>query len=102
MGLAKPPEPPHNRWVLGKDPKPAPAPVSLTGREVIIETRLVGAYAQVRAVDAATGVEVAVTAPSTISDLDGKRLAMGKLSRALARYLAEQKANGRSGGGIVI
>jgi hypothetical protein len=54
------------------------------GRDVIYETRIVGAYAQVRAIDVDTGIEVAVTTPAHAAEFDGRRLALRKLEKALA------------------
>jgi hypothetical protein len=54
------------------------------GREVIFETRIVGTYAQVRAIDVATGTEVAVTTPANAAEFDGRRLALRKLERVMA------------------
>jgi hypothetical protein len=58
-------------------------PVS-SGREVIYETRIIGEYAQVRAIDVATGLEVAVTTPAGAAEFDQRRLALRKLEKALA------------------
>jgi hypothetical protein len=52
-------------------------------RETIIEVRVAGLFCQVSAIDAATGIEVAVTVPAQTSKLDRETLAMRKLARAL-------------------
>lgn len=65
-------------------------------RDVIYETRIVGAYAQVRAIDVETGLEVAVTTPAGAAEFDGRRLALRKLERVIAETAAAKKA-GRGG-----
>jgi hypothetical protein len=59
----------------------------LAGREIIFEFAGYGEYAQVRAIDAVSGVEVAVTTPAAAARHDQERLAARKLARALeARF----------------
>jgi hypothetical protein len=55
----------------------------LAAREIYIERQLRGPYAQVRAIDALTGLEVAVTTPSNAAQFDQNRLALRKLGQAL-------------------
>ncbi len=52
-------------------------------REIYIERHYRGPYAQIRAVDALTGVEVAVTTPSSAAQFDQNRLALRKLGQCL-------------------
>jgi hypothetical protein len=55
----------------------------LAKREIYLETQMRGPYAQVRAIDALTGVEVAVTTPAGAAKFDQRRLALRKLGQAL-------------------
>ena len=55
----------------------------LAAREIYIERQFRGPYAQVRAIDAVTGLEVAVTTPSNAAQFDQNRLALRKLGNAL-------------------
>jgi hypothetical protein len=55
----------------------------MADREVYIERQIRGAFAQVRAIDALTGIEVAVTTPSSAAQHDQNRLALRKLAHAL-------------------
>lgn len=55
----------------------------LAAREIYIERQFRGPYAQVRAIDALTGLEVAVTTPSNAAQFDQNRLALRKLGQAL-------------------
>lgn len=59
-------------------------PPPLEGREFIIETAILGAYARVVAVDAATGREAVVLVPAGAARADRERLALRKLERLLA------------------
>jgi hypothetical protein len=52
---------------------------------VYFEITIIGTSAKVVALDAATGVEVAVIGPAKASVADLKRLALGKLKLAIAR-----------------
>ncbi len=55
----------------------------MAAREIYIERQLRGPYAQVRAIDALTGLEVAVTTPSNAAQFDQHRLALRKLGQCL-------------------
>ena len=55
----------------------------VAAREIYIERQVRGAYAQVRAIDALTGIEVAVTTPSNAAQFDQNRLALRKLGQCL-------------------
>lgn len=74
-------------------PPPPPRPVPpygepvLAGREIIFEFAGLGDYAQVRAIDVATGIEVAATTPARAARIDQERLAARKLARALETRL---------------
>lgn len=48
-------------------------------REVLFEFTVIGPYVKVAAIDAATGVEVSVTAPANASRADLQKLALRKL-----------------------
>ena len=54
-------------------------------REVYFEFTPVGAVVKVAAIDADTGIEVAVMGPATASQADLERLALAKLKARLAR-----------------
>ena len=56
----------------------------LSAREIYIERQFRSGYAQVRAIDALTGIEVAVTTPSNAAQHDQNRLVLRKLAQALA------------------
>jgi hypothetical protein len=56
----------------------------LAGREIIFEVKASGAYAQVCAIDCATGVEVFVTTPVNAARADQHGLALRKLAKALS------------------
>jgi hypothetical protein len=56
----------------------------LAGREIIFEIKASGGYAQVCAIDCATGLEVFVTTPVNAARSDQHKLALRKLARALA------------------
>ncbi|WP_192576186.1 DUF6898 family protein [Candidatus Phycosocius bacilliformis] len=58
----------------------------LMQREIYLETQIRGPYAQVRAIDAQTGLEVAVTTPASAAQFDQKRLALRKLGQALIAH----------------
>jgi hypothetical protein len=55
----------------------------LSGREIIFEIKPSGAYAQVCAIDCATGTEVFVTTPVNASQSDQRTLALRKLAKVL-------------------
>jgi hypothetical protein len=55
----------------------------MSERETIIEVRVSGAFAQVSAIDVATGLEVSVTTPVSASRADQHALALRKLKKAL-------------------
>jgi hypothetical protein len=52
-------------------------------REIYIERQIRGPYTQVRAIDALTGLEVAVTTPSNAAQFDQNRLVLRKLGQCL-------------------
>jgi hypothetical protein len=56
----------------------------LAGREIIVEIKASGGYAQVCAIDCATGLEVFVTTPVNAARSDQHGLALRKLAKALA------------------
>jgi hypothetical protein len=56
----------------------------LSAREIYIERQFRAGYAQVRAIDALTGIEVAVTTPANAAQHDQNRLVLRKLAQALA------------------
>jgi hypothetical protein len=51
--------------------------------EIYLEFRTIGQQVQVVAIDAATGIEVSVFGPKSVSQDDLKRLAVRKLKRRL-------------------
>ena len=53
-------------------------------REVLFEFTVIGPYVKVAAIDAATGVEVSVTAPAHASRADLQKLALRKLDGRLS------------------
>ncbi|HKY87829.1 MAG TPA: serine hydroxymethyltransferase [Pseudorhodoplanes sp.] len=55
-----------------------------TPREVLFEFTVIGPYVKVVAMDAATGVEVSVTAPANASRADLQKLALRKLDGRLS------------------
>ena len=55
----------------------------MAAREIYIERQILGTYAQVRAIDAQTGLEVSVTTPSNAAQFDQNRLALRKLGQCL-------------------
>ncbi|GIU65889.1 DUF6898 family protein [Candidatus Phycosocius spiralis] len=55
----------------------------LSAREIYIERYFRAGYAQVRAIDALTGIEVAVTTPANAAQHDQNRLVLRKLGQAL-------------------
>jgi hypothetical protein len=59
----------------------------LAGREIIFEFTGLGDYAQVRAIDVSSGIEVAATTPASAARFDQERLAARKLARALEARL---------------
>jgi hypothetical protein len=56
----------------------------LAGREIIFEIKASGGYAQVCAIDCATGLEVFVTTPVNAARSDQHSLALRKLAKVLA------------------
>lgn len=60
------------------------AGVSAPEREILIEITRCGDIQRVAAIDAATGVEVAIQAPASAALADVRALAIRKLERALA------------------
>jgi hypothetical protein len=62
-------------------PKRTPEPVA---GEIYIEFSRVGAFVKCAALDAATGIEVAVTGPVSAAPADLEKLALRKLERRLA------------------
>lgn len=80
--------------------KPAGPPFGepiLAGREIIFEFAGFGDYAQVRAIDVATGLEVAATTPAIAARFDQERLAARKLARALEARLGPAVGSPRRG-----
>lgn len=69
-------------------------PMEMTGREVIFEYLGYGDYMQVRAVDVATGIEVAVTTPAGAARHDQDRLALRKLARVLGERFPRMPGRG--------
>jgi hypothetical protein len=55
----------------------------LSGREIIFEIKAAGSYAQVCAVDCATGIEVSIVTPVGAARSDQQGLALRKLAKAL-------------------
>ena len=55
----------------------------LAGREIIFEFRVSGGFAQVSAIDCATGIEVCVTTPANAHRADQQALALRKLAKSL-------------------
>lgn len=68
---------------MTQDSQQDPLLRQLAAREIYIERQFRGPYAQVRAIDAVTGLEVAVTTPSNAAQFDQNRLALRKLGNAL-------------------
>ncbi len=66
--------------------QPDPLLRQMATREIYIERQLRGPYAQVRAIDAQTGLEVAVTTPSNAAQFDQNRLALRKLGQSLVAH----------------
>ena len=54
-------------------------------RDIYFEFTAIGASVKVVAIDAATGIEVAVVGPSSAAQADLERLALQKLKMRLAR-----------------
>ena len=54
-------------------------------REVFFEFRTLGDYTQIRAIDANTGTEISVTAPSNAARQDQMKLATNKLKYILRK-----------------
>lgn len=71
------------RLAMAQDSQQDPLLRQLARREIYIERQFRGLYAQVRAIDALTGLEVAVTTPSNAAQFDQNRLALRKLGQAL-------------------
>ncbi|CAN1553039.1 hypothetical protein MCEMIH15_02259 [Caulobacteraceae bacterium] len=63
--------------------QPDPLLRQMAAREIYIERQNRGPYAQVRAIDALTGLEVSVTTPSNAAQFDQNRLALRKLGQCL-------------------
>ena len=55
----------------------------LSAREIYIERQFRSGYAQIRAIDALTGIEVAVTTPANAAQHDQNRLVLRKLAQTL-------------------
>lgn len=68
---------------MAHEDQPDPLLRQLAAREIYIERHFNGPYAQVRAIDAATGAEVAVTTPANAAQFDQHRLALRKLGQYL-------------------
>lgn len=68
---------------MPEDAQPDPLLRELATREIYIERQFRGPYAQVRAIDALTGLEVAVTTPASAAQFDQHRLALRKLGQCL-------------------
>jgi hypothetical protein len=56
----------------------------LSGREIIVEVKASGNYAQVCAIDCATGLEVSIVTPVNAARSDQQGLVLRKLAKALA------------------
>ena len=68
---------------MAHEAQPDPLLRQMAAREIYIERHIRGPYAQVRAIDALTGLEVAVTTPSNAARFDQNRLALRKLGQCL-------------------
>jgi hypothetical protein len=68
---------------MAPEVQPDPLLRQLAAREIYIERQIRGPYAQIRAIDAITGLEVAVTTPSNAAQFDQNRLALRKLGQCL-------------------
>jgi hypothetical protein len=68
---------------MAHEAQPDPLLRQLAAREIYIERQVRWQYAQIRAIDAATGLEVAVTTPSNAAQFDQHRLALRKLGQIL-------------------
>jgi hypothetical protein len=77
--------PVRRRRSSGIAPRDVPAPVA---GEVYLEYFPIGKLLRAVAIDAATGVEVTVFGPSSVSREDLGRIAARKLARRLARETA--------------
>lgn len=55
----------------------------LSGREIIFEFKAAGGFAQIVAMDCATGIEASVTTPRHAARGDQQTLALRKLAKAL-------------------
>ena len=71
---------------MAEDVQPDPLLRELAAREIYIERQFRGPYAQVRAIDALTGLEVAVTTPASAAQFDQHRLALRKLGQCLMAH----------------
>jgi hypothetical protein len=72
----------------------------MSERETLIEFIVLGDFAKVSAIDAATGIEVSVIGPATAARHDLERLAVGKLERKLKGPSAGPGARRRRPGTI--
>jgi hypothetical protein len=70
--------------------------------EVIFEFVRLGSTIKVIAVETATGTEVSVVVPATISPTDAERLALQKLRRKLGEANRNAPRPPSSGGGIIV
>jgi hypothetical protein len=75
------PEP--GRLAMAQGSQQDPLLRQVAAREIYIERQFRGPYAQIRAIDALTGLEIAVTTPSNAAQFDQNRLALRKLGQAL-------------------
>lgn len=71
---------------MAQDQQPDRLLRQLAAREIYIERQFRGPYAQIRAIDALTGLEVAVTTPASAAQFDQNRLALRKLGQCLIAH----------------
>jgi len=92
---------PSRTWRYGDE-----AGVSMSGREIYIETQRVGGSVRVAAVDAATAEEVVFQVPPHTSKAEIDRLALAKLAWKLERNEShepdEKRPGTRPGRGISV
>jgi len=85
---------------MAHEAHPDPFSRQMAAREIYIERQVRGSFAQVRAIDALTGLEVAVTTPSNAAQFDQNRLVLRKLGQCLVAQghmvLDNWKDNGAS------